>query len=109
MCSFPFLMFAFLERIFLIFMAVSVARSVLQAVLRAFRGSQTPPDSAAGPTSAGQSPRTGTDANGGSASTLLHQDPVCGTYVAAASSLRKICNGKVFHFCSDECRNRYNG
>ena len=46
-------------------------------------------------------------AAGDPATTVLHQDPVCGTYVAANSSLRKICGGKVFHFCSEECRDRY--
>ena len=101
-------MFAFLERIFLIFMAVSVVRSVLQAVLRAYRGAQTLKDQPGG-RSSGPSARAESEPGSGSASTLLHQDPVCGTYVAAASSLRKICNGKVYHFCSDECRNRYNG
>jgi YHS domain-containing protein len=97
-------MFAFLSRILLIFFTVSVVRTVVQAVLRVFRGNGAPPQRAT-PTGATE----GAGENASSASTLLHQDPVCGTYVAAASSLRKICNGKVFHFCSDECRNRYNG
>ena len=41
--------------------------------------------------------------------TMLHQDPVCGTYVAADSSLKRIFDGKVLHFCSQECRDRYHG
>ena len=96
-------MFAYLFRMIVFFVTISVVRSVIQALVRAFRGgnslrnagAQAPPT--AGPQAAG----------GASPSTLLHQDPVCGTYVAANSSLRKICGGKVFHFCSEECRNRY--
>lgn len=41
--------------------------------------------------------------------TALHQDPVCGTYVAADTSLKKVVNRRVVHFCSDECRNKYKG
>jgi uncharacterized protein len=94
-------MFAFLSRVLLFFVTISVIRSVVQAVVRAFRGTDTPRGSG--------SPAARQTADGSSASTLLHQDPVCGTYVAAGSSLRKICNGKVFHFCSEECRDRYTG
>ena len=39
--------------------------------------------------------------------TMLQQDPVCGTYVSIETSLKRICNGKVVHFCSDACRDRY--
>ena len=89
-------MFAYLFRMLVFFVTISVVRSVIQAVVRAFRGTSAPPN---------PSPQVppGTP----SASTLLHQDPVCGTYVAAGSSLRKICGGKVFHFCSEECRDRF--
>jgi YHS domain-containing protein len=40
-------------------------------------------------------------------STLLQQDPVCGTYVASDLSLKRIVRGKVVHFCSTECRDRF--
>jgi YHS domain-containing protein len=96
-------MFAYLFRMLAFFVAISVVRSVIQTLVRAFRGTQLPRNpSPQGP------PKTGPESAGApSASTLLHQDPVCGTYVAASSSLRKICGGKVFHFCSEECRDRY--
>ncbi len=91
-------MFAYLLRMIVFFVGISVVRSLIQALVRAFRGDT-------------QAPRnTGPAApSAPSSSTLLHQDPVCGTYVAANSSLRKICGGKVFHFCSEECRDRYAG
>ena len=91
-------MIADLVRLLLFFAIVSVIRSVVQAVARAFGG--TRPN-----TPSGQAGKA--DSSKQSASTLLHQDPVCGTYVAAGTSFRKICGGEVFHFCSEECRDRY--
>ena len=93
-------MFSFLYRLILFFIAISVIQSVSQALVRAFRNP--------GPPNAQRAPTRGAAPPGArSESTLLHQDPVCGTYVAAASSLRKISGGKVYHFCSEECRNRF--
>lgn len=40
-------------------------------------------------------------------STVLQKDPVCGTYVSVETSLKRIVAGKVYHFCSTECRNRF--
>jgi len=96
-------MFAFLSRLLLFFVAISVIRTVVHTIARAFRGPEQPRNPAAGQ-------KAPSDPSGGaSASTLLHQDPVCGTYVAAGSSFRKICKGTVFHFCSEACRDRYAG
>ncbi|HVY94237.1 MAG TPA: YHS domain-containing protein [Bryobacteraceae bacterium] len=93
-------MFSFIYRLILFFIAISVIQSVIQALARAFRGQ--------GPRNVpGGAPKTTASSSGPSESTLLHQDPVCGTYVAAASSLRKISHGKVYHFCSEECRNKF--
>ena len=39
--------------------------------------------------------------------TELKKDPVCGTYVAAETSLTRTVNGTVLHFCSAECRDKY--
>jgi len=37
----------------------------------------------------------------------LKKDPVCGTYVSTATSLTRTVHGQVVHFCSKECRDRY--
>ena len=37
----------------------------------------------------------------------LKKDPVCGTYVSTAASLTRTVSGKVLHFCSPECRDKY--
>jgi YHS domain-containing protein len=86
-------MFSFLARLILFAIAISVVRSVVSFVQRAFSGSRTPPV-VRGPA-------------GTPATTMLQQDPVCGTYVAVDSSLKRVVNGRVLHFCSAECRDKY--
>src|SRR2546429_9092131 len=34
----------------------------------------------------------------------LKKDPACGTYIAAASSIKEKVGGETFYFCSKECR-----
>src|ERR1700683_2889665 len=37
----------------------------------------------------------------------LKKDPVCGTYIAAATSIQEKVGGQTFHFCTPECRDKY--
>ena len=37
----------------------------------------------------------------------LKRDPVCGTYVPAATAVTKTVAGQVHHFCSAQCRDKY--
>ena len=37
----------------------------------------------------------------------LKKDPVCGTFVSAAASVKKSVDGAVVHFCSPECRDKF--
>jgi YHS domain-containing protein len=37
----------------------------------------------------------------------LYRDPVCGTYVSAEISVKLEKSGHITHFCSAECRERY--
>ena len=89
-------MLAFISRLILILVALSVIRYVIQFAQRFLRISgpgAMAPRAAASPQAKG--------------STVLQQDPVCGTYVAGDLSLKRIVRGKVIHFCSPECRDRY--
>lgn len=86
-------MFPFLGRLILFLIAISVIRSVVSFVQRAFSGVR-PPASVRG-------------AAGTPGTTMLQQDPVCGTYVAVDTSLKRVVNGRVVHFCSPECRDKY--
>ena len=42
-------------------------------------------------------------------SSELKKDPVCGTYVPVATSVKKTVAGSVVHFCSTDCRDKYRG
>ena len=37
----------------------------------------------------------------------LKKDPVCGTYVSTAVAVSKTVDGRLVHFCSKECRDKY--
>jgi YHS domain-containing protein len=37
----------------------------------------------------------------------LKKDPVCGTYVSAATALQEKVKGEVLYFCSKDCRDKY--
>jgi YHS domain-containing protein len=37
----------------------------------------------------------------------LKRDPVCGTYVSTATSVKKTIDGQVVHFCSSGCCSKY--
>jgi len=37
----------------------------------------------------------------------MEKDPVCGTYVPEKTSLKLKSEGKIYHFCSDRCRDEY--
>ena len=95
----------FLGRIFEILVFFAFVRAALGIVTRIFRGM----GATGGAQTAPRAQKTVTDPDSASAATLLHQDPVCGTYVAAGSSFHKICHGEVYHFCSEECRDKYVG
>ncbi len=89
-------MLSFLVRVILFAIAVSVIRSVVTAVQRAFSGARATPVM-----------RTTQQAAGQQGTTMLQQDPVCGTYVAVDTSLKRVVGGRVVHFCSPECRDKF--
>jgi YHS domain-containing protein len=37
----------------------------------------------------------------------LKKDPVCGTFVSTATSVKETVNGELMHFCSTACRDKY--
>lgn len=87
-------MFVFLFRVILFAIALSVIRAVITKVQRALGiGLNRPSAPAKAPPPQG--------------ATMLQQDPVCGTYVAVDASLKRVVKGRVIHFCSPECRDKY--
>ena len=89
-------MFRLFLRFLLLLVFFALIRYVITTVARVFsqvRRAQSPP--------AGPQVPTGT------MSGELKQDPVCGTFVLTASSVKKTVNGELVHFCSVACRDKY--
>ncbi len=91
-------MFRVIFYLLLTVVLVSVMKSIIGIVLKGFTeamksGSGTP----GAPRVSNQVPLTGE----------LKTDPVCGTYIAAASAIKEKVGGQVVHFCSQECRDKY--
>lgn len=84
------LIFELLLTIVVITVLKSIVGIVLRGVSQAMKPGAPPPPS-------GQVPLTGE----------LKKDPVCGTYIAAATSLKEKVGGQTVHFCSAECRDKY--
>jgi YHS domain-containing protein len=73
----------------------SIVGIVLKGMAEAMKPGSTAPGAGARPSN--QVPLTGE----------LKKDPVCGTYIAAATSIQEKVGGQTFHFCSPECRDKY--
>ena len=85
-------------RLFLVFVAAVFVRQVMVLIARGFsrmasQSSETPANA----------PRSREPQSSGE----LKRDPVCGTFVAAASSVTGNIDGKIVHFCSIACRDKY--
>jgi YHS domain-containing protein len=79
---------------------ISVVRSIVGVILKAF--AEMVGGGTSGATTAGQRPNQEIPLAG-----ELKRDPVCGTFVSTASSVKKTVAGQVVHFCSVECRDRH--
>jgi YHS domain-containing protein len=86
---------SFIFRVVEILIAISVIRSFVNFARRLWYGFRSGQSSIRPP------------ARPQPADTMLQQDPVCGTYVSVETSLKKLTGGRVYHFCSPECRNRF--
>ena len=76
---------------------ISVLKSIVGIFLRGVAQAMKNSSSAPGARSSNQVPLTGE----------LKKDPVCGTYIAAASSIKETVAGQTIHFCSAQCRDKY--
>ena len=83
-------------------MFFAVARAVIGAASRLFMGGmqQAPPP----PQGQGRARDSVLQSAG-----ELRKDPVCGTFVPIATSLKKVVKGEAVYFCSSECRDRFKG
>ncbi len=91
-------MFRAIFYLLLTVVVITVLKGIVGIVLKGFSQVIRPDSGMPGaPRPSNQVPLTGE----------LKKDPVCGTYIAAASSIKETVGGQTFHFCSQECRNKY--
>ena len=79
---------------------ISIVRAVVGIILKGFSELVSPnqqPRSAAGGPASPKTPLTGE----------LKKDPVCGTYTAAATSIKQTFGKETLYFCSPQCRDKY--
>jgi YHS domain-containing protein len=88
-------MFRNVFRLFIVLIAALFVRQVVALIVRAFSQLGGYGGGAAAPAQPAQA--------GGE----LKKDPVCGTFVAVASSIKRNVDGEVVHFCSTTCRDKY--
>jgi YHS domain-containing protein len=73
-------------------LVISVLRSVIGVVLKGFSELFNPSSKPAPPVPTGGE---------------LKKDPVCGTFISAATSIQQKIGEKTYYFCSVECRDKF--
>ena len=83
-------------------LVMSVIRSVLGIISKAFSqlSDTSAPQTAASGARPPASPHSGGE---------LKKDPVCGTFISAATAFQKSAGGQTYYFCSTECRDKFKG
>jgi YHS domain-containing protein len=81
----------------LIVFLITIVRNVIGFVMRLFVNAVRATNAPSNAPKAPQVPLTGE----------LKKDPVCGTYIAAATSMHETVGGQTFYFCSPECRDKF--
>ncbi len=92
-------MFRFVSELIGLLVLFSVVRSVITWVVRLFAATAQP--------RAESAPERPSDMGSLRSAGELQKDPVCGTFVPVASSLKLVVAGNPVYFCSRECRDRY--
>ena len=92
-------MFRAIFYLLLTVVVITVLKSIIGIVLKGFAEAVRPGSTSQtnGARPMDQVPLTGE----------LKKDPVCGTYIATATSIKEKVSGQVVHFCSQECRDKY--
>src|SRR5215471_788160 len=83
-------------------LVITVLRSVLGIILKGF----SELFHSSGPTASGSS---AAKTPSRPIADELKKDPVCGTFIAASSSLNKTIAGEAYYFCSTACRDKFRG
>jgi len=92
-------MFRAIFYLLLTVVVITVLKSIVGIVLKGVSEAMKP-----GSTGTGAPPRV---SNQVPLSGELKKDPVCGTYIAAATSIQETMGGQTHYFCSQGCRDKY--
>ena len=83
-------------------LVMSVIRSVLGIISKAFSGLSNTSSPQAGASGSRPPPRS---PSGGE----LKKDPVCGTFISTGTAFQKSSHGQTYYFCSTDCRDKFSG
>jgi uncharacterized protein len=89
-------MFRLFFRFIVLLIVFAIIRYIVTSVSRFFSQASNPP-----------AQRPPGQTTSGAAGGELKQDPVCGTFVPASTSVKKTINGELVHFCSAACRDKF--
>jgi hypothetical protein len=81
----------------------TIARAIIGSLGQAYRAAMQGPAGSDGV-------KAGTDSEakaGIQSAGELRKDPVCGTFVATATSVKRVVNGETYYFCGPDCRDRF--
>jgi len=84
-------------------LVITLLRAILGTILKGFGDLLRSSSGSSGPAASGQrdaSQRVPT-------ADELKKDPVCGTFIAASTSIKKSAGGQTYYFCSAECRDKF--
>jgi YHS domain-containing protein len=79
-----------------VILAIVFIRSVIGIIMKTMREMM-------GTSTTAETGKTPASATGGE----LKKDPVCGTFVPTATSLKTTAGGEVVYFCSPACRDKF--
>lgn len=82
---------------------MSVIRSVLGIIGKAFSGLSNTSSPQKTGASSSRSPSNPSPVG------ELKKDPVCGTFISTATAFQKFSQGQTYYFCSTECRDKFTG
>jgi YHS domain-containing protein len=92
------MLFRWIAELLVIVLIITVLRSVIGVAMKILGNVFGAPQSA----SAQNRKRADVPVGG-----ELKKDPVCGTFIAVATSLQKRVGGEMYYFCSADCRDKF--
>jgi uncharacterized protein len=90
-------MLRFIAILLVTVLLISVLRAIIGSIVRGFSELISGGSSTSSPSRRPDVPVAGE----------LKKDPVCGTFIPAATAMKKTVRGETVYFCSQECRDKF--